>query len=192
MSSSRAKGLHTLRLRSSLNVGDQVSHPYIYLYYTSKETWCTRNNSLLKYRVWHKDLPHFEGQCAGYCRVREVGVVSCGWLASTVFSTHNEVDRWTSGPCCWSVLWEQPFCDTDSESVLHTLRARSKCPCDFFLWGYLKEEVFIHRPRSLEDVKERIQQEMDSIPPELTRRMMKNFRGTSSAMCCQRRPPYDR
>jgi hypothetical protein len=48
-------------------------------------------------------------------------------------------------------------------------------PCEFFLWGYLKEKVFKHRPRSLEDLKERIQQEIDSILPELTRRVMKNF-----------------
>ena len=28
-------------------------------------------------------------------------------------------------------------------------------PCDFFLWGYLKENVLKHRPRSLEDLKEK-------------------------------------
>jgi len=44
--------------------------------------------------------------------------------------------------------------------------------CDVFLWGYLKEEVFKHRPQSLEDLKERIQQEIDSILAELTRRVM--------------------
>jgi len=49
-------------------------------------------------------------------------------------------------------------------------------PCDVFLWGYLKENVFKHLPRSLEDLKEGIQQEIDPIPPELTRRVMKNFR----------------
>ena len=37
------------------------------------------------------------GHCAGCSRGREVQVVSCGWLASTVFSTHNGLDRWTSG-----------------------------------------------------------------------------------------------
>ena len=58
----------------------------------------------------------------------------------------------------------------------YTLRARSKCPYDFFLWGYLKEKFFKHRPRSLEDLKERIQQEVESIPPELTRTVMKKFR----------------
>ena len=55
-------------------------------------------------------------------------------------------------------------------------RSPDLSPCDFFLWGYLKEKVFKHRPRSLEDLKERIRQEIDAIPPEITRRVMKNFR----------------
>jgi len=55
-------------------------------------------------------------------------------------------------------------------------RSPDLSPCDVFFWGYLKEKVFRHRPRFLEDLKERIQQEIDSIPPELTRRVMKNFR----------------
>jgi len=54
-------------------------------------------------------------------------------------------------------------------------RSPDLSPCDVFLWGYLKEKVLKHRPRSLEDLKEMIQQE-NSIPPELTRRVMKNFR----------------
>ena len=66
------------------------------------------------------------------------------------------------------------------ESVPYTLCARPKRPCDFFLWGYLKEKVFKHRPRSLEDAKERIQREIDSIPPELTPRVTKNFRNVFS------------
>jgi len=47
---------------------------------------------------------------------------------------------------------------------------------DIFLWGYVKEKVFKHCPRSLEDLKETIQQDIDPIPPELTRRVMKKFR----------------
>jgi len=57
-----------------------------------------------------------------------------------------------------------------------TARSPDISSCDVFLWGYLKEKVFKHPPRSLEDLKERIQQEIDSIPPELTRRVMKSFR----------------
>ena len=47
-------------------------------------------------------------------------------------------------------------------------------PCDYFIWGYLKEKVFKRRPQSLGDLKERFRQEIDAIPPELTRRV--NFR----------------
>jgi hypothetical protein len=28
--------------------------------------------------------------------------------------------------------------------------------CDFFLWGYLKEQVFKHRPHTLPQLRERI------------------------------------
>jgi hypothetical protein len=69
-------------------------------------------------------------------------------------------------------------------------RSPDLSPCDFFLRGYLKEKGFKHRPGSLEDLKEKIQQEIDSIPPELTRRDMKNFRDvfsnvlpTTAAIC---------
>ena len=55
-------------------------------------------------------------------------------------------------------------------------RSPDLSPCDFFLGGYLKEKVFKHRPRSLEDFKERIWQEIDAIPPKTTRRVMKKFR----------------
>jgi len=34
-----------------------------------------------------------KGHCEGCSGGREVGVVSCGWLASTVVSTHNGLDR---------------------------------------------------------------------------------------------------
>jgi hypothetical protein len=51
-------------------------------------------------------------------------------------------------------------------------RSPDLSPCDFFLRGCLKEKVFKHHPRSLEDLKERIQHEIDSIPPEVTRRVM--------------------
>jgi hypothetical protein len=55
-------------------------------------------------------------------------------------------------------------------------RSPDLSPCDFSLWGYLQEKVFKHLPRSLEDLKERIRQEIDAIPPEITQRVMKNFR----------------
>lgn len=49
-------------------------------------------------------------------------------------------------------------------------------PCDFFLWGYLKEKVYQHRPQTLEVLRETIIQEIAAISPEMIRRVMENYR----------------
>jgi hypothetical protein len=48
--------------------------------------------------------------------------------------------------------------------------------CDFFLWGYLKAQVYQHRPQNLEGLKEAITQEVAAIPPEMTRRVTEKYR----------------
>ena len=49
-------------------------------------------------------------------------------------------------------------------------------PCDFFLWGYLKEEVYKHRPCNLVELKMEIRKEIQQIIPAMTVRVMRNFR----------------
>jgi hypothetical protein len=49
-------------------------------------------------------------------------------------------------------------------------------PCDFFLWGYLKAEVYKHRPQTLKARKDAIHEEVAAIPPEMTNTVMENFR----------------
>jgi hypothetical protein len=49
-------------------------------------------------------------------------------------------------------------------------------PCDYFLWGYLKAEVFKHRPRTIEELKEAIRQEISAIPLDMLAKVMENFR----------------
>jgi hypothetical protein len=41
---------------------------------------------------------------------------------------------------------------------------------------YLKGQVYQHRPQTLEALKEAITQEVAAIPPEMTRRVMENYR----------------
>lgn len=48
--------------------------------------------------------------------------------------------------------------------------------CDFFLWGYLKERVYVHKPRTLLELKEAITEEVRAIDLELLARVMDNFR----------------
>jgi len=49
-------------------------------------------------------------------------------------------------------------------------------PCDYFLWGYLKTEVFETKPRTMADLKQRIQDEVAAIPVEMLREVMNGFR----------------
>ena len=48
-------------------------------------------------------------------------------------------------------------------------------PCDFFLWGYLKE-VYKHRPCNLVELKTAIHEEIQQITPAMTVRVVRNFR----------------
>jgi hypothetical protein len=49
-------------------------------------------------------------------------------------------------------------------------------PCEFFLWEYLKAEVYKHRPQTLKALKDAIRKEVGAIPPEMTNKVMENFK----------------
>lgn len=45
-----------------------------------------------------------------------------------------------------------------------------------FSWGYLKEKVFKHHPLTLEELKERIIEEVNTTPLICAKKLQKNFR----------------
>jgi hypothetical protein len=47
--------------------------------------------------------------------------------------------------------------------------------CDYFLRGYLKSKVLISKPTSMEELKQRIKEEIAAIPEQLTRRVIENY-----------------
>ena len=59
------------------------------------------------------------------------------------------------------------FCD-----VPWAPRSPDLTPLDFFLRRYLKEKVYINRPRTLEDLKMNICQEIRNITPDILRKVM--------------------
>jgi len=48
--------------------------------------------------------------------------------------------------------------------------------CDFFLWGYLKEKVYDHRPHTIHELKDCIREEIQGIPVNMLRKVMDNVR----------------
>lgn len=55
-------------------------------------------------------------------------------------------------------------------------RSPDLSPCDFFLWGSLKSRVYVNRPRTLQDLKTNIQEEIANITPATLTRVMTNAR----------------
>ena len=69
-------------------------------------------------------------------------------------------------------------------------RSPDLAPCDFFLWGYLKDRVFRRKPRTLHDLKAAIREEIEAIPQDMLRRVMRNFRERLQ-MCIEQDGAFD-
>ena len=48
-------------------------------------------------------------------------------------------------------------------------------PLDFFLWGYLKDKVYANNPKTTEDLKNNIIEEIRAIDDEVFRSVIENF-----------------
>jgi len=64
-------------------------------------------------------------------------------------------------------------CDGD---VLWPARSPDLSACDYFLRGYLKNRVFISKPRTIAELKQSIKEEIAVIPEQMTCRVMENLR----------------
>jgi len=47
--------------------------------------------------------------------------------------------------------------------------------CDFFLWGYLKQRVYVTKPRTLDELRTNIEEEISKITPALSNKVFENF-----------------
>ena len=55
-------------------------------------------------------------------------------------------------------------------------RSPNLSACDYYLWGYVKAEVYKYRPTTIDGLKAAIRQTVNKIPQEMTRRVRENFR----------------
>lgn len=54
-------------------------------------------------------------------------------------------------------------------------RSPDLTPLDYFLWGYIKSKVYFNRPATIEQLKERIRDEMGAIQPETLQNVRAEF-----------------
>ena len=45
----------------------------------------------------------------------------------------------------------------------------------FFLWGYLKSQVYVRKPHTVDDLKVSIREEIANVPKEMLVNVMQNF-----------------
>jgi len=45
---------------------------------------------------------------------------------------------------------------------------------DYFLWGYLKDRVYVNKPKTLQQLKENIRAEIRALGPDILTRVMEN------------------
>jgi len=60
--------------------------------------------------------------------------------------------------------------------ISHAPRYPDLTPCDYFLGGHLKTKVFETKPRTIANLKQRIQEEVAAIPVKMLRKVMNSFR----------------
>lgn len=48
-------------------------------------------------------------------------------------------------------------------------------PCDYFLWGYLKDQVYREKPRTIEDLKRAVEEKIRTISPETLKNVIRGF-----------------
>lgn len=54
-------------------------------------------------------------------------------------------------------------------------RSPDLTPLDYFLWGHLKDRVYRTTPRNIDELKQRIKDEIAAIPPETIQRAVETF-----------------
>jgi hypothetical protein len=55
-------------------------------------------------------------------------------------------------------------------------RSSALSPCAFFLWSYHKSNILMSKPRTIEELKQRIKEEIATMAEQMTRRVMENLR----------------
>lgn len=79
----------------------------------------------------------------------------------------------TSGKTCQHLT--KIFGKRMIDKQLFPARSPDLTPADFFLWGYVKDNVFINNPKTLDDLKSAIASCINSINPEMLMKVSSNI-----------------
>jgi hypothetical protein len=55
------------------------------------------------------------------------------------------------------------------------LRSPDLSACDLFLWGYLKSKIYVRKPRTFDDLKVFIREEIANVQQDVLVNVLQNF-----------------
>ena len=130
--------------------------------------------------------PFYRRMCGPQGRFgRAKNLVPTGILSRTVQPLVSHYTDWATGPIfilctylfffiSWFVSWTVKYILKLTSFPPRTWPARSPdlTPCDYFLWGYVKDKVFVPpQPVSIPDLKNRITAAVETITSDLLSRV---------------------
>ena len=131
----------------------------------------------VNYRVRQKYLTILQNSCE-WNRLCGEFVLERSSSETQSFSVTTE--RWSVEH--WACAVETIFKNSDSILTQRIFRRhfnihRNECPKSqyFFLWRYLKREVYKRKPRTTVDLKQNIREEVAAISPTMLQRVIQNF-----------------
>jgi hypothetical protein len=72
-------------------------------------------------------------------------------------------------------MLKQFFDDRIISKNLRPPRSPDLTPPDYFLWGYLKQDVYSNRPQTTEDLKQNIEVAISNISQETLKKVVRNM-----------------
>ncbi len=85
---------------------------------------------------------------------------------------HKEVQQWLTAQLGPKFL----------DKTMWSPRSHDLNPCDYFLWGYLKDKVYAKIPETLLDLKTLIESELKSVNSIMLDRVFRNMRERCEAV----------
>lgn len=185
------------------NVADRVENlPIIFF---SDEAWFHLSGYInsQNYRIWSAENPHAFQETSlhplkvgVWCAVSPQRVVGPLFFDDTINAERyqeimmqfialleqDERDAWfqqdgaTAHTAATSISFLTEFF---GERLISTgkwpARSPDLTPCDFFLWGYLKDKVYLNKPSSIDELKQEITAAINEITPEMLQNVFGNF-----------------
>lgn len=104
-------------------------------------------------------------------------LVSAGFAGEAIFMQDGAPPHWGRAVRLWlDQMFQGRWIGRGSPNMPWPPRSPDLTPCDFFLWGFVKSQVYRSRPNDIEDLKSRIIAAFEGLTARTLRKVMVAYR----------------